>query len=48
MITLVKQDYLKNKKLYNDVESQLRDALDLSIPITHEGSTAIPDMYGKI
>lgn len=47
MITLVKQDYLKNKKLYNDVESQLRDALDLSIPITHVGSTAIPDMYGK-
>lgn len=47
MITLVKQDYFKNKKLYNDIESQLRDALDLSIPITHVGSTAIPDMYGK-
>ena len=25
----------------------MREVLDCSIPITHIGSTAIPDMYGK-
>ena len=46
-VVLVKQHYLENKKLYNAIESDLRENLNDSIPITHVGSTAIPDMYGK-
>ena len=47
MVTLLKQDYKKNKKLYFDIELQLRKRLTEDIPITHVGSTAIPNMYGK-
>lgn len=47
MVTLVKQNYLENKKLYNEIEKNLREELGASIPITQVGSTAIPNMYGK-
>lgn len=47
MVQLIKQDYLKNKKLYKVIENKLREKLNNSIPITHVGSTAIPNMYGK-
>ena len=47
MVTLIKQDFLENKKLYNEIEKSLRKYLDISIPITHVGSTAIPDICGK-
>ena len=47
MVTLVKQNYLENKKLYNAIEKNLREELGASIPITQVGSTAIPNMYGK-
>lgn len=47
MVMLVKQDYLENRRLYNAIEYELREELEKSIPITHVGSTAIPDMYGK-
>ena len=47
MVTLIKQDYEENKKIYNEIEERLRKNLGKDIPITHVGSTAIPDMYGK-
>ena len=48
MVSLVKQDYNKNRKLYGKVEKALRSELDESIPINHVGSTAIPSIiYGK-
>lgn len=47
MVELVKQDYIKNKELYYSIENKLRNKLDISIPISHVGSTVIPDMYGK-
>ena len=47
MVKIIKQDYLENKKIYNCIEEDLRKDMDKNIPITHVGSTAIPDMYGK-
>jgi len=47
MVELIKQDYLENKKIYKEIELKLRLDLIESIPITHVGSTAIPEMYGK-
>ncbi len=48
MISLVKQDYDENKKLYEKVENELRKKIGEDIPITHVGSTAIPSiLYGK-
>lgn len=48
MVSLVKQNYNENKKLYEKVEKVLRSELDESVPINHVGSTAIPSiMYGK-
>lgn len=46
-VTLIHQDYLENRKLYNSIEEELRAELEKSIPIEHVGSTAIPDMCGK-
>ena len=36
-----------NKKKFKSVENKLRNKLDISVPIDHVGSTAIPNMYGK-
>lgn len=47
MVELEKQDYVKNKNLYNKIENELRRVIDINIPIDHVGSTAIPNMYGK-
>lgn len=47
MVELEKQDYLKNKELYQKIENKLRKDIDINIPINHVGSTAIPNMYGK-
>lgn len=47
MVTLVKQNYEENIKLYNIIEEKLRKDLDISDSITHVGSTAIPNMCGK-
>lgn len=47
MVELKKQNYNKNKTLYNKIEKQLRQNLDKSIPINQVGSTVIPNMYGK-
>lgn len=47
MVKLVKQDFEKNKILYKEVEQKMRKRISKEIPITHVGSTAIPDMYGK-
>ena len=48
MISIVKQNYDENKKLYEKVENELRKKIDKNIPITHVGSTAIPNIkYGK-
>ena len=47
MVTLEKQDFQENKRLYDEVEKKLRMKLGQEIPITLVGSTAIPDMCGK-
>lgn len=48
MISLVKQDYNENRKLYESVKDKLRKKISEDIPITHVGSTAIPSvLYGK-
>lgn len=47
MVELKKQNYKKNKELYNKIEKELRENLDKSIPIDQVGSTVIPNMYGK-
>lgn len=47
MIIVIKQNYLKSKRIYNSIENKLRKKLNEEIPITHVGSTAIPNMYGK-
>ena len=48
MISIQIQNYDENKKLFNQVESELRNKLGENIPIFHVGSTAIPNMtYGK-
>ena len=47
MVELEKQNYLKNKKLYNKILKELRNNIDINITIDHVGSTAIPNMYGK-
>lgn len=47
MVSLIEQDFLKNKKLYKNVEKSLRKRLGSGVPIEHVGSTAIPNMCGK-
>ena len=47
MVSLVCQNFIENKNLYNKIYEDLRKNLDESIPINHVGSTAIPDMVGK-
>lgn len=47
MVNLVKQDFIKNKKLYKKVEVSLTKILGKNCVIEHVGSTSIPDMFGK-
>lgn len=47
MVTVIKQNYSENKRIYNSIENKLRKNLIEEISITHVGSTAIPNMYGK-
>ena len=47
MVKLIQQNYKENKKIYNQIEKALKTYLGTNIPITHVGSTAIPNMYGK-
>lgn len=44
---IVRQNFKKNKKLFNDIKKRLRTKLSEDIPINHVGSTAIPRMSGK-
>ena len=47
MVELKIQDYSKNKNIFSDVESTLKNILPQNAQIYHVGSTAIPDMCGK-
>ena len=47
MVELIKQDFDKKKKIYQNIERELRTKIPINVPITHVGSTAIPNMYGK-
>ena len=47
MVELVRQNFKENKKLYKKIEKNLRQNLDKTISISHVGSTAIPNMWGK-
>lgn len=47
MVELKKQNFKKNKQLYDKIEKELRKELNNNIPINQVGSTAIPNMYGK-
>ena len=33
MVTIIKQDYTENKKIYNHIEEDLRKDIDKNIPI---------------
>ena len=47
MVELKPQDYTKNKQLYLKTEETLRAHLDKDTPISHVGSTAVPNIVGK-
>lgn len=47
MVELVKQNFLKNKKLYQSIARKLSKIMDENVCIDHVGSTAIPNMFGK-
>lgn len=47
MIELHRQNYIENKKIYNQVVKKLRTKIGMDLPIDHVGSTALPNMYGK-
>ena len=47
MVELYKQNFRKNKSLYNSVERNLVKKLGKGVPVCHVGSTSIPNMYGK-
>jgi len=47
MVKLVKQNFLKNKALFNNVVQKLVKNINKDVPINHVGSTCIPNMYGK-
>lgn len=47
MIEIVKQDFKENKRRYNKLVEKLKIKLPNEVQITHIGSTAIPNMYGK-
>ena len=48
MVELIKQNFIENKKIYQNVETKLRKRIETNIPINHVGSTAIPNIeYGK-
>lgn len=47
MVKIVKQDFEENKRRYNKLVKKLKIKLPNEVQITHIGSTAIPNMYGK-
>lgn len=47
MVELKKQDFDKNKELYEIIEEKLKKELGKEIFVEHVGSTAIPNMVGK-
>lgn len=47
MVNIVKQNFKKNKILYNKTKQKLKKQIGHNIEINHVGSTAIPNMYGK-
>ena len=47
MVEIVKQDYKQNKKRYEKVYKQLQKNIKNNVIISHVGSTAIPNIYGK-
>lgn len=47
MVELVRQNYSKNKKIFNNIKRQLQKELGINIKIDHVGSTAIKNMHGK-
>ena len=47
MVELYRQNYSKNKKIYNRISKELRKEMGNNVIIDHVGSTALPNMYGK-
>lgn len=47
MVNIVRQNYVKNKKKFYEIECQLKKQLGCNVDINHVGSTAIPKMSGK-
>ena len=47
MVKIIKQDFNKNKSLFNSIREKLSNSLNKNIQIEHVGSTAIPNIYGK-
>lgn len=47
MVSLLKQNFEKNKKLYNKVVKEIKENISDYYPVAQVGSTVIPNMYGK-
>ena len=47
MVNIVRQNFRKNAKKFNDMNQQLKTKLGDDVLIEHVGSTAIPKMLGK-
>lgn len=47
MVKIVKQDFEKNREIFESIKANLQKNLNEDIAIEHVGSTAIPNMYGK-
>lgn len=47
MVKIIKQNFAKNKKLFNIFARKLEKIIGEDVPINHVGSTAIPNMFGK-
>lgn len=48
MVEIFRQNKKENIKLYKKIYKELKDSISYkNIPISHVGSTAIPNMYGK-
>lgn len=46
MVELIKQNYYENKNKFKQLKEQLKNVVG-NAPITHVGSTALPNMIGK-
>ena len=47
MVELINQNFENNKNTFNKLSKNLKELLGPTTPVSHVGSTAIPNMVGK-